>query len=44
MDIGCEENDADDLTEHVECTKMDHYMRECGFERRSGRHELCPRL
>ncbi len=36
-----EENVADGLTKHVERTKMDHYMKECGFVRRSGRHELC---
>ena len=39
-----EENVADGLTKHVECAKMDYCMRECGFVRRSGRHELCPRL
>ncbi len=39
-----EENVADGLTKQVERAKMDYYMKECGFVRRSGRHELCPRL
>ncbi len=39
-----EENVADGLTKHVERAKIDHYMKECGFARRSGRRELCPRL
>ena len=39
-----EENVADGVTKHVERAKMDYYMKECGFVRRSGRHELCPRL
>ncbi len=39
-----EENVADGLTKHVERAKMDYHMKECGLVRRSGRHELCPRL
>ncbi len=39
-----EENIADGLTKHVEPAKMEYYMEECGFVRRSCRYELCPIL
>ena len=39
-----EDNVADGLTKHVDKQKMDQYLRECGFVRRSGRHELSPAL
>ena len=39
-----EDNVADGLTKHVEKWKMDQFMSECGFEKRSGRHELSPAL
>ena len=39
-----EENVADGLTKHVDRQKMEQYMEACGMVRRSGRHELCPRL
>ena len=39
-----EDNVADGLTKHVDRQKMDQYMKECGFVRRSGRHELSPAL
>ncbi len=39
-----EENVADGLTKHAERAKMDYFMKECGFLRRGGRHELCPKL
>ncbi len=37
-----QENIADGLIKHVGRAKMDYYMKECGFVRRSGRHELRP--
>ena len=37
-----EDNVADGLTKHVDKQKMDQFMSECGFEKRSGRHELSP--
>ena len=39
-----EENVADGLTKHVDRQKMEQYMEACSMVRRSGRHELCPRL
>ena len=39
-----EDNVADGLTKHVDKQKMDQFMIECGFEKRSGRHELSPAL
>ncbi len=39
-----EENVADGLTKHVDRQKMEQYMATCDMVRRSGRHELCPRL
>ena len=39
-----EENVADGLTKHVDRQKMEQYMEMCSMVRRSGRHELCPRL
>ena len=36
-----EDNVADRLTNKQ---KMDQFMSECGFEKRSGRHELSPAL
>ena len=39
-----EDNVADGLTKHVDKQKMDQYLSECGFEKRSGRHELSPAL
>ena len=39
-----EDNVADGLTKHVDKPKMDQYLSECGFVRRSGRHELSPAL
>ncbi len=39
-----EESIADGMTRHVDRAKMDYYMKECGFARRSNMHELCPRL
>ena len=39
-----EDNVADGLTKHVDKRKMDQYLSECGFEKRSGRHELSPAL
>ena len=39
-----EDNVADGLTKHVDKHKMDQYLSECGFEKRSGRHELSPAL
>ena len=39
-----EDNVADGLTKHVVKQKMDQFMSECGFEKRSGRHELSPAL
>ena len=39
-----EDNVANGLTKHVDKQKMDQFMSECGFEKRSGRHELSPAL
>ena len=39
-----EDNVADGLTKHVDKQKMDQFMSECGFEKRSGRQELSPAL
>ena len=39
-----EDNVADGLTKHVDKQKMDQFLSECGFEKRSGRHELSPAL
>ena len=39
-----EDNVVDGLTKHVDKQKMDQFMSECGFEKRSGRHELSPAL
>ncbi len=39
-----EENIVDGLAKHVERAKMDCCVKECGFARRSGRHELSPRF
>ncbi len=40
--VQSERNLADVVTKHVERSKMDEHMRNCGFVRKSGRHELCP--
>ena len=39
-----EDNVADGVTKHVDAQNMDQYLSECGFEKRSGRHELSPAL
>ncbi len=39
-----EESTENGLTKHVERAKMDYYNQECGFLRRRGRLEVCPRL
>ena len=39
-----EETVADGLAEHMDRQKMEQYMESCSMVRRSGRHELCPRL
>jgi hypothetical protein len=39
-----EDNVADGLTKHVDKQKMEQYLKACGFEKRSGRHELSPAL
>ena len=39
-----EDNVADGLTKHADKQKLDQFMSECGFEKRSGRHELSPAL
>ena len=39
-----EDNVADGLTKHVDKQKMEQYLKACGFEKRSGRHELSPTL
>ncbi len=39
-----EDNVADGLTKQVDKTKMEQYMRECGFVKKEGRHELSPAL
>ena len=39
-----EDNVADGLTKHVDKQKMEQYMKACGIEKRSGRHELSPAL
>ena len=39
-----EENVADGLTKHVDKQKMEQYLKSCGLEKRSGRHELSPAL
>ena len=44
MKVKGEENVADGLTKHVDRHKMEQYMKVCSMVRRSGRHELCPRL
>ncbi len=42
--VNREENVADGLTKHVDRQKMDQHTAACSMMRRSGRHELCPRL
>ncbi len=37
-----EDNVADGLTKHVDRSKLEKYMRECGSTFRDRRHELCP--
>ncbi len=32
------------LTKHVDRSKLEKYMKDCGFTFRDGRHELCPHL
>ena len=39
-----EENVADGWTKHVYRQKMEQHMAACSRVRRSGRHELCPRI
>ena len=39
-----EDNVADGLTKHVDKMKMEQYMKECGFVKKNGRHELSPAL
>ncbi len=39
-----EDHAADGLTKHVGRSKLDKYMKDCGFTFRDGRHELCPHL
>ena len=39
-----ENNVADGLTKHVDRSKLDQYMKACGFVFREGRHDLCPHL
>ena len=39
-----ENNVADGLTKHVDRSKMDYYMKQCGFVFKDGRHELSPHL
>ena len=39
-----EENVADGLTKHVDRQKMEQYMEDCRMVRRSGRHELSPKI
>ena len=39
-----EDNVADGMTKHVDRSKLEKYMKECGFAFRDGRHELCPYL
>ena len=39
-----EENVADGLTKHVDRQKMEQYMEARGMVRRSGRHELSPKI
>ncbi len=33
---------ADGLTKHVDRSKLDSYMKDCGYTFRDGRHEFCP--
>ncbi len=42
--VKCEEKVADGLTKHVDRQKMEQYVEACSMVRRSGGHELCPRL
>ncbi len=44
MKVKGEDNVADGLTKHVDKQKMEQYLKACGFEKRSGRHELSPAL
>ena len=39
-----EDNVADGLTKHVDRSKLEKHMNECGFTFRDGRHELCTHL
>ncbi len=39
-----EDNVADGLIKHVDRSKLDKYMSECGFRFRDRRHELCAYL
>jgi hypothetical protein len=39
-----EDNVADGLTKHVDKAKMEQFMKECGFVKKEGRHELSPAL
>ncbi len=39
-----EESAADGWAKHVDSQKMDQHVEACSMARRSGRHELCPRL
>ncbi len=39
-----ENNVADGLTKHVDRSKLEKYMNECGFTLRDGQHEVCPHL
>ncbi len=39
-----EDNVADGLTKHVDRSKLKKHMKECVFNFRDGRHELCPYL
>ncbi len=39
-----EYNVAGGLTKHVDKQKMEQYTKSCGIVRRSGRHELSPKI
>ena len=39
-----ENNVADGLTKHVDKSKLEYYMKSCGFIFKDGRHEFCPHL
>ncbi len=41
MEVTGEDNVADGLAKHVDRSKLEKYMCECGFTFREGRRELC---